>query len=159
MTNSKIIELTAYFEKRFGDYFPEGVEHSQKTVGQIQHVVEELERVKGNLNSDEKRWVNRCIGHIRACDNLQSRILHALKSLDPAVCNACVDRLSVDSHDKDLGRNIQTLRNDIAHGNVPKIALEDVCYEYHFLLRLVRALELLNIDFSAGDTAALVKLL
>lgn len=158
LTNSKIIELTAYFEKRFGEYFPEGVKHSQKTVSQICHVIDEFERVKDNLNSDEKRRVDRCISYIRDDDNLQSRILHAFKSLDPAVCNACVDRLSVDPCDGDLGRNIQTLRNDIAHGNVPKIALEDVCDEYHFLLRLVRALELLNIDFNTGDTAALVKL-
>ena len=90
---------------------------------------------------------------------MQSRILHAFKSLDPAVCNACVDRLSVDPCDGDLGRNIQTLRNDIAHGNVPKIALEDVCDEYHFLLRLVRALELLNIGMDVADVASLVKLI
>lgn len=159
LTNAKIIELTAYFEKLFSKYFPDGVKHSQKTVSQIRHVVAEFERVKSNLNSEEKRRVDRCISHIRDDDNLQSRILHAFKNLDPAVCKACVSRLSVDQNDKDSGRNIQTLRNDIAHGNVPKIALEDVCDEYHFLLRLVRALELLNIGMDVTDVASLVKLI
>lgn len=155
LSDSKIIELTSYFESVFNSLYPKGVEHSSKALAKRSNLVNALEQLKLELKSDESREVDRCI-RIVTQDNLQSRIVHAFHQLDQALLDACTAELEIDVNNGQIGSKIQSKRNSIAHGSEPKYSLAEVASEYHFLFRLVRSMELKKSGFSGETIAELV---
>lgn len=155
LSDSKIIELTSYFESVFNSLYPEGVKHSRKALAKRSTLVNALVQLKPELKSDEAREVDRCI-RIVTQDNLQSRIVHAFHQLDKLLLNACTAGLEIDVSSGQIGSKIQSKRNSIAHGSEPKYSLSEVADEYHFLFRLVRSMELKKSGFSGEAIAELV---
>lgn len=155
LSDSKVIELTSYFENLFEDCYPDGVDHSARSLKKRQAVVDALETAKQDLKSGEAREIDRCI-RIITQDNLQSRIRFAGSRIDSRLIENCCFGLNIKPDDAELGYKIQAKRNSIAHGSSSQLSLEDVADEYHFLLRLVRAIELAKADF---DTETIAKML
>ncbi len=156
ITYSKIIELTAVFEREFRALFPEGVKHGGKTQRDSERARDAICKASEDLPSDPKRILLRLSKRIFE-DNLEARIRYTCKTLSNEVAEAVFQSTGANRKNKELGKNFTQLRNAIAHGEEPMHELESIRNEYRLLFNLVFAMRLGRLRIPDEDIARLVR--